>query len=310
MKIDVVIPVFRPDGRLKMCIDRLKRQSIVPDKIYLEVTYEKTAEEEFLEIGEEQQIEVHYVQKKQYDHAGIRDMWMRRLDSDIVVFMVQDAVPNNRYMIENLIRPLADERTAVSYGRQVTDEDCDSLECCVRQFCYPPKSMVKGTEDVARLGIRAYFTSNVCAAYKRKAYLETEGFGKKMIASEDMLAARRIMEQGWRIAYAADAEVIHYHNYNKKDLWKRYFDIGVAHAQHPEIIQNVSVVREGMRLVRVTCVWLKRSHMKELFSEMAFRSGIRYMAYICGKHYEQLPKRFVSCWTKNKGYWEEEKENE
>ena len=40
MNIEIVIPVFRPDGRLKMSIERLLRQSVMPDRILLEVLYE------------------------------------------------------------------------------------------------------------------------------------------------------------------------------------------------------------------------------------------------------------------------------
>ena len=32
VNIAIVIPVFRPDGRLKMCIERLLRQSVMPDQ--------------------------------------------------------------------------------------------------------------------------------------------------------------------------------------------------------------------------------------------------------------------------------------
>ena len=32
MNIEIVIPVFRPDGRLKMSIERLLRQSVMPDR--------------------------------------------------------------------------------------------------------------------------------------------------------------------------------------------------------------------------------------------------------------------------------------
>ena len=64
------------------------------------------------------------------------------------------------------------------YGRHMTDDECSPIECCVRQFNYPPKGMTKSLEDAGKLGIRTFFNSNVCAAYRRRAYLETEGFGK------------------------------------------------------------------------------------------------------------------------------------
>ena len=57
--------------------------------------------------------------------------------------MVQTAIPQNRYLVEKLTEPFKEERTAVVYGRHMTDDECSPIECCVRQFNYPPKGMEK-----------------------------------------------------------------------------------------------------------------------------------------------------------------------
>ena len=304
MNIVIVIPVFRPDGRLKMCIERLLRQSVMPDRILLNVLYENPVDREIPEVYMDERIEVRYTPKEEYDRAGSRDMILRELDSDIVIFMVQTAIPQNRYLIEKLTEPFKEERTAVVYGRHMTDDECSPIECCVRQFNYPPKGMTKSLEDAGKLGIRTFFNSNVCAAYRRRAYLETEGFGKRMIAGEDMLAARRLLEKGWQAVYAPEAEVIYYRNDDLHGLWKRNFDIGVAHAEHPEMIENTKPGKEGVRLVRVTSALLRQNHMEEYLGEVLTRSIVRYLAYQLGRNYERLPEGVVRKCSANKEYWE------
>lgn len=306
MNIAIVIPVFRPDGRLKMCIERLLRQSVMPDRILLNVLYENPVDREIPEVYMDERIEVRYTPKEEYDRAGSRDAILRELDSDIVIFMVQTAIPQNRYLVEKLTEPFKEKRTAVVYGRHMTDDECSPIECCVRQFNYPPKGMTKSLEDAGKLGIRTFFNSNVCAAYRRRAYLETEGFGKRMIAGEDMLVARRLLEKGWQAVYAPEAEILYYRNDNLRELWKRSFDIGVAHAEHPEMIENTKPGKEGMRLVRVTSALLKQNHMEEYLGEVAARSAVRYLAYHFGKHYAHLPEHFVRKCSANKAYWEKE----
>ena len=304
MNIAIVIPVFRPDGRLKMCIERLLRQSVMPDRILLNVLYENPVDREIPEVYMDERIEVRYTPKEEYDRAGSRDMILRELDSDIVIFMVQTAIPQNRYLIEKLTEPFKEERTAVVYGRHMTDDECSPIECCVRQFNYPPKGMIKSLEDAGKLGIRTFFNSNVCAAYRRRAYLETEGFGKRMIAGEDMLVARRLLEKGWQAVYAPEAEVIYYRNDDLHGLWKRNFDIGVAHAEHPEMIENTKPGKEGVRLVRVTSALLRQNHMEEYLGEVLTRSIVRYLAYQLGRNYERLPEGVVRKCSANKEYWE------
>lgn len=284
MNIAIVIPVFRPDGRLKMCIERLLRQSVMPDRILLNILYENPVDREISEIYIDERIEIRYAPREEYDRAGSRDTILRELDSDVVIFMVQTAIPQNRYLVEKLTEPFKEERTAVVYGRHMTDDECSPIECCVRQFNYPPKGMIKSLEDAGKLGIRTFFNSNVCAAYRRRAYLETEGFGKRMIAGEDMLAARRLLEKGWQAVYAPEAEVIYYRNDDLHGLWKRNFDIGVAHAEHPEMIENTKPGKEGVRLVRVTSALLRQNHMEEYLGEVLTRSIVRYLAYQLGRN--------------------------
>ena len=304
MNIAIVIPVFRPDGRLKMCIERLLRQSVMPDRILLNILYENPVDREISEIYMDERIEIRYAPREEYDRAGSRDTILRELDSDVVIFMVQTAIPQNRYLVETLTEPFKEERTAVVYGRHMTDDECSPIECCVRQFNYPPKGMIKSLEDAGKLGIRTFFNSNVCAAYRRRAYLETEGFGKRMIAGEDMLAARRLLEKGWQAVYAPEAEVIYYRNDDLHGLWKRNFDIGVAHAEHPEMIENTKPGKEGVRLVRVTSALLRQNHMEEYLGEVLTRSIVRYLAYQLGRNYERLPEGVVRKCSANKEYWE------
>ena len=287
-----------------MCIERLLRQSVMPDRILLNVLYENPVDREIPEVYMDERIEVRYMPKEEYDRAGSRDMILRELDSDIVIFMVQTAIPQNRYLVEKLTEPFKEERTAVVYGRHMTDDECSPIECCVRQFNYPPKGMTKSLEDAGKLGIRTFFNSNVCAAYRRRAYLETEGFGKRMIAGEDMLAARRLLEKGWQAVYAPEAEVIYYRNDDLHGLWKRNFDIGVAHAEHPEMIENTKPGKEGVRLVRVTSALLRQNHMEEYLGEVLTRSIVRYLAYQLGRNYERLPEGVVRKCSANKEYWE------
>ena len=304
MNIAIVIPVFRPDGRLKKCIERLLRQSVMPDRILLNILYENPVDREISEIYMDERIEIRYAPREEYDRAGSRDTILRELDSDVVIFMVQTAIPQNRYLVEKLTEPFKEERTAVVYGRHMTDDECSPIECCVRRFNYPPKGMTKSLEDAGKLGIRTFFNSNVCAAYRRRAYLETEGFGKRMIAGEDMLAARRLLEKGWQAVYAPEAEVIYYRNDDLHGLWKRNFDIGVAHAEHPEMIENTKPGKEGVRLVRVTSALLRQNHMEEYLGEVLTRSIVRYLAYQLGRNYERLPEGVVRKCSANKEYWE------
>ena len=50
---------------------------------------------------------------------------------------------------------------------------------------------------------------------------------EKTIFNEDMIYAADLIHAGYGIAYAADAKVVHSHNYSCSQQFHRNFDLGV-----------------------------------------------------------------------------------
>ena len=161
-------------------------------------------------------------------------------------------------------------------------------------------------EDEDELGIKTYFCSNVCAAYRRDIYLKLGGFTKKTIFNEDMIFAGHAVEAGYQIAYAADAQVIHSHNYTAMQQLHRNFDLGVSQADHPEVFGRLHSEGEGIRLVKKTAKWLVENGHALLLPQLVMASGSKYAGYWLGKHYKKLPEGLIRSLTMNPAYWEGE----
>ena len=160
-------------------------------------------------------------------------------DAEILVYMTQDAMPADQFLIERLLYGFSYENVAAVYARQLPAADCQFIERYTREFNYPKTSRLKSKEDLSKLGIKTYFCSNVCAAYQKDVYERLGGFVRKTIFNEDMILAGRMVQEGWKIYYAADAKVIHSHNYNCRQQFHRNFDLAVSQADHPEIFEGV-----------------------------------------------------------------------
>ena len=126
---------------------------------------------------------------------------------------------------------------AAAYARQPPDKDCDIIERYTRSFNYPKESSVKTKADLDRLGIKTFFCSDVCAAYRRDLFEELGGFESPVIFNEDMFFATNAIEHGYGVAYAAEAKVVHSHNYTMRQQFHRNFDLAVSQKQHPEIFE-------------------------------------------------------------------------
>lgn len=304
--VDVIIPTYKPDKRFLELMNCLDRQSYPIQRIIIVNTEEKyynqlTYGTNFLE--KHRGISIYHISKKEFDHGRTRNNGVKRSHADYFICMTQDALPQNEYMVENLVKALEQPDVAVAYGRQLPEKDCDSAEAYARNFNYPDQSSVKGLADLPRLGIKTYFCSNVCAIYRRDIFDDLKGFIHHTIFNEDMLYAAKAVKAGYLIAYAADAKVVHSHNYGCREQFRRNFDLGVSHADHPEIFGEISSESEGIQMVKNTIQHLKKQKKSSRIPMVIIKSGYKYMGYQMGLHYRKLSRRMVSRCSMNKEYW-------
>ena len=285
--VDVIIPAYRPGKEFEKLLDSLSTQNYPVEKILVMNTEEKfwnTAwEKKFPKVN------VVHLKKADFDHGGTRCRGARLSDSDIMVFMTQDAVPADRNLIGNLIRPLQENsKVGAAYARQLAREDCAYLEKYTRRFNYPETSSIKWEKDTGIYGIKTYFCSNVCAAYRRGVYLELGGFPHPVIFNEDLIFAAGAIQNGWKIIYKADARVIHSHEYTYRELIRRNFDQCVSQACHPEIFEKVKSEKEGIHLICTLVKKLLKERKYLQIIQLFVESGCKYLGFQMGKLYRQL----------------------
>lgn len=302
--VDVIIPTYKPDERTLVLVRRLLSQTRPADKIWLIHTESGKFPEKLGEIIEnEESIERINIRPEQFDHGGTRHFGSELSQAEILVYMTQDAVPADNRLLEKLIEKFEDKMVGAVYARQLPSSDCETIERFTRSFNYPEISRLKSKEDLPELGIKTYFCSNVCAAYRREIYEEMGGFERKTIFNEDMIMAGYMIQNGYKIAYAADAKVIHSHNYSAIQQLRRNFDLAVSQAEHPEIFGGIKSEGEGMRLVKETAGYLIRTGKVWLLFPLIWKSGFKYMGYRLGKCHRKLPKWLVLKLSMNPRYW-------
>ncbi len=253
-------------------------------------------------------VKVTQIERSEFDHGGTRHLGMElSWDADYVLFMTQDAVPQDENLVAELLKPFMQEQAiAVSYARQLPAEDARAAEQYSRTFNYPAQSRIKSAKDIEDLGIKTFFCSNVCAMYRRNLYEEIGPFPSPVIFNEDMVYAGRAVQAGYSIAYAADAKVIHSHNYSAKQQFHRNFDLGVSQADHPEIFAQVSSEGEGVQYARRVVKYLWKNGRGEI-PGFLWTCGWRLIGYRLGKNYRKLSEKQIAKYTMNPAYWEHAK---
>ena len=301
MEVDVLIPVYRPDGKLTELLKRLKMQNYPIHRVILMNTEEKHFPAELTGIWD--RVEVYHLAKEEFDHGGTRDRGVRMSTADLVVCMTQDAMPADETLIEELVKPFDDPEVWAAYARQLPNEDCREVEKYTRSFNYPEQSMVKTKEDLDRLGIKTFFCSNVCAAWRREKYLELGGFVKHTIFNEDMILAGTMIKQGGKIAYCAKAKVIHSHNYSAFQQFHRNFDLAVSQTMYPEVFGDIRSESEGIKLVKKSLSYCIKIGKPWLMIQVVTQSAGKFLGYKMGQQYKSLPMWLILRCTMSPSFW-------
>ena len=304
--IDVIIPTYKPDNNFILLIEKLQEQSIKPNRIILMNTEEKYARE-FIEesklLKKYDNVEIHHVSETEFDHGATRDMGVQFSTTPYFLCMTQDAVPANEFLIEELLNVLKQDNVASVYGKQLARANSHILEEFTRKFNYPDQSRMKSKKDLEQLGIKTYFCSNVCAAYKRDIYEKLGGFIKRTIFNEDMIYAAAVIKAGYKIGYVAEAQVIHSHHYTGKQQFHRNFDLGVSQADHPGVFKDVPSEKEGSKLVSETIKFLIEEKRVDQLIPFVYQCGCKYIGYRMGKAYKKLPMTVIKKCSMNHNYW-------
>lgn len=301
LTVDLIIPTYKPGKELYDLLKKIAAQTYPVRRILVINT-----EEAFWDSACEKlvpNLEVVHIAREEFDHGGTRAAAAERSDADLLLFMTQDAVPADDELVERLVRPFSMQSVKAAYARQLPKPDCGFLEAYTRSFNYPEKSSLKDLGDLPELGIKTFFCSNVCAMYERWTYEELGGFIRRTIFNEDMIFAGNLIQEGYTVAYCADARVYHSHNYSGREQLHRNFDLAVSQADHPEIFDGISSEGEGVRMVISTAKYLCSAGKPYLIAELVYQSACKYLGYFLGKRYRRLPPSLIAKLTMNPGYW-------
>lgn len=256
MEISVIIPTLNAEHEIDGLLIALEHQSIQPVDILI---VDSASEDKTIElVRQHKRVRLLKIDRQDFNHGTTRDMALRESRGDVVCFLTQDAVPVSDDYLERLVAPMLDDSDiALVSGRQLPKADARRFEQLVRGFNYPDWPSVRSKCDLEKLGIKTFFASDVCSAYRRTAYLECGGFDH-VNTNEDMLMAARFIASGLKVAYEPRAEVYHSHNLTPSQQFARNRAVGFFLETHADELMHASEIGEGGRLAKMVSSQLLR----------------------------------------------------
>ncbi|MCK8492304.1 glycosyltransferase family 2 protein [Spirosoma sp. RP8] len=299
--VSVIIPTYNAADYIPVLLKSIRQQTLTHELIIID----SESNDETRTLLTENGIPVVTIPKEDFNHGTTRNYGVSIAKYDIVIFLTQDALPARPDAFERLVEALTvREDIAIAYGRQLPYPDADVLSQFARTSNYPNQSVIKSKVDIPRMGIKTCHCSNSFAAYRKKDFLDVGGFPSDTILGEDVSVAARLILDGKAVAYTAEAEVFHSHNYTLTEEFKRYFDIGAFHKQQQKVLQPFTKAEaEGLKYVINEWTYLKKTKNLKLIPKQLIRTAAKYVGYRVGYWHEVLPISFKRIISMHRSFW-------
>ncbi|BES84175.1 rhamnosyltransferase [Pectobacterium araliae] len=300
MKYFIAIPTYNGGDVWKDAAESLKRHG--PDGLDVQVI-DSGSNDATIQVANNLGFNIININATDFNHGGTRNQLVyANGDSDVVIFLTQDAIPEPDY-IEHILSSFSDPDVVCAYGRQLPHRDANPIAQHARYFNYPEKNHICSFNDTARMGLKTVFMSNSFSAYRINIFRELGGFPSNTILCEDMFFTAKSVLAGYKVAYVSDAIVRHSHNYSPLDEFKRYFDIGVFHADEPWIREKFGGASgEGKKFILSELKFLLKRNF--LYIPLAFLNNfMKISGYKLGQNYKRIPYALVKLFSMHKRYW-------
>ena len=299
--VSVIIPTLNASMYLESLLLSLNAQRVKPEEVLI---IDSESEDHTVEIAARFGVKTIVIERKSFNHGGTRNFAVSQAKGDIIVFITQDALPENEFFIQNLTAPLSQPQIASSFGRQKPRPDAAPHERFARLFNYPDRPFLKGLEDRKRLGIKTFYCTNVCSSVRRKEFEEVGRFPQRAILNEDMALTAKLIYTGYKVAYVPSAVVIHSHNYTLAQQFRRYFDIGVSLRENEWLLKDVKAEGEGLKFAKKQILYLINEGDYRFIPFAVGELFSKYLGFKLGFHYNWLSVPLRKKLSMNSSYWQ------
>lgn len=241
MTIDIICPLYKAENYIK----GLNKSLLMQEKVEInKIKYIVTkSNDRTTDILKEMNIDYEEILPIEFSHSLTREKAAKESNADIIVFITQDIIIKDRLWLYYLTKDIIEGVCEETYSRQIAKDD--GIEKYTREWNYPEQSKILTKNDVEKLGIKAFFSSDASSAIRRDVFIKLNGYdGKNMPTNEDMYITYKLIMNGYRVKYCADSVIYHSHNYGIKENYIRYYDTGKFFKQN-SYLNKYKVTKAG-----------------------------------------------------------------
>ncbi len=218
MKCSIVIRAYNEAKDIGRLLEGIKQQNLEDIEIIL---VDSGSSDETVSIAESYDAKIVHISPEEFTFGRSLNYGVEAATGEFIINVSAHCYPVYPDWLEQLIKPFEDENLAVSYGKQRGGTTNQYSE---HQFFRQYFS------DISQPRQGHPYSHNANAAIRRSLW-EQRPYNEQLTGLEDLAWSSWAMEEGYGIAYIAEAEIIHLHDEKPSQVHNRYRREAIAMKQ-------------------------------------------------------------------------------
>ena len=222
MTCSIIIRAYNEEKHLGRLLEGISQQTIKDVEVIL---VDSGSTDSTVSIAEAYGAKVVHIRPEEFTFGRSLNLGAKSATRELIVIASAHVYPVYPDWLETLLHPFENDKVALTYGKQRGPDSAKFSEQQIFHQWYPDKS---------NLNQSTAFCNNANAAIRKSVWRQNP-YDETLTGLEDLAWAEWAKSQGYVIAYAAEAEIIHVHNETPRGVLNRYRREGMAFKRiHPE----------------------------------------------------------------------------
>ncbi len=207
--ISIVIRAYNEVKHIGRLLEGLDQQTVKDKEIIL---VDSGSTDATLEVAQRYPVQVVSIRPDEFSFGRSLNRGIAASSGEIIAIASAHVYPVYPDWLDHLTAPLSDPGVALAYGKQRGDLTSKFSESQVFARWYPEVSNPRQAHP---------FCNNANAAIRRDMW-EAHPYDESLSGLEDLAWAHWAVEEGYALAYVAEAEVVHVHDESPQGVYNRY----------------------------------------------------------------------------------------
>lgn len=214
-RCSIIIRAYNEEKHIGRLLQGIQEQGVKDCQVIL---VDSGSTDQTKQVAMEYPIDLVDIPPHEFTFGRSLNQGVTRADAPLIVMASAHVYPVYPDWLERLLEPFGDEKTALVYGKQRGSATTHFSEHQIFHHWFPEVSTHRQSHP---------FCNNANAAIRRELW-QQHPYDETLPGLEDLEWGKWAQEQGFGIAYSAEAEVIHVHNESLSGIYNRYKREGMA----------------------------------------------------------------------------------